>query len=100
MIIILMNLINKTWGIEPGYIFGFCLIIMMIGTIALWIRANKLENKYHNDLMKVNSDYLVSYHEMLAVLKALNSNDNELQSKLDDWAERIIREIQENSGNP
>lgn len=90
---ILLNIINDTWGIQPGYIFGFCLIIMMIAIIALWVRANRIEGKYHNDLMKVNKDYLISYHEMLSVLKVLNSNDNDLQSKIDDWGSRIIEEL-------
>lgn len=96
---LLLNIIDKAWGIEPGYIFGFCLIIMMIAIVALWVRANRIEGRYHKDLMKVNQDYLVSYHEMLAVLQALNNNDNELQSKFDDWAARILEEIKRSLGN-
>lgn len=93
--ILLSNIINDTWGIQPGYIFGFCLIIMMIAIVALWVRANRIENKYHNDLMKVNKDYLVSYHEMLTVLKVLNSNDNDLQSKIDDWGSRLMERLED-----
>lgn len=93
--ILLSNIINDTWGIQPGYIFGFSLIIMMIAVVALWVRANRIENKYHNDLMKVNKEYLVSYHEMLSVLKALNSNDNDLQSKIDDWGSRLMETIKD-----
>lgn len=79
------ELIEKTWGIMPGQVFGYTLAVFSIAIGVLWRSKIRTEK----DLLKVLIDNTKNYVLLKEIIEQNNKEINDLNRQVDDL-KRII----------